>query len=332
MTKEQIEDLLDNVLEVTKRNPWKGSKIQFNCPIHGESHPSCGIDSDYIPDGDSHFQVFHCFSCGESGGLAWLLYRAKKDDFKNYGEAVKFLSERYNVDIKSHDRNLKKSVKRYEDFYTSNTVEESDTISRSFIAPFKSGKETYEYFINRGFSQAEIEEYSVGRDLVNETVTIPVFNENKELVGVIGRYIDKNRPKNSRYKIYEFPKGNYLFPIDKLEVNDSIIVTEGMFDTMMMRKWGYKNTVSIMGNSISKKQAEMLKEICNKLILLFDNDSGGRTAIKIAEKRFRGSGVLLLVPCYYPEIGKDPIEWGEAETDKVINSVKVLGVSGIKRL
>lgn len=30
LSKEQFEDLLDNVIGVTKRNPWKGSKCQFN--------------------------------------------------------------------------------------------------------------------------------------------------------------------------------------------------------------------------------------------------------------------------------------------------------------
>lgn len=34
LSKNQIEDLLENVLEVSKINPWKGSKIQFCCPVH----------------------------------------------------------------------------------------------------------------------------------------------------------------------------------------------------------------------------------------------------------------------------------------------------------
>lgn len=34
LSKNQIEDLLENVLEVPKINSWKGSKIQFCCPVH----------------------------------------------------------------------------------------------------------------------------------------------------------------------------------------------------------------------------------------------------------------------------------------------------------
>lgn len=35
-TKEQIEDLLVNVLDTPVMKDWKGSKIQFCCTIHGE--------------------------------------------------------------------------------------------------------------------------------------------------------------------------------------------------------------------------------------------------------------------------------------------------------
>ena len=45
LTHEQIEDLLENVLEVPKMNSWKGSKIQFCCPIHELNSPTCGIKS-----------------------------------------------------------------------------------------------------------------------------------------------------------------------------------------------------------------------------------------------------------------------------------------------
>lgn len=34
MSKEQVEDLL-NYIGVDKIQDWKGSKIQFCCPIHG---------------------------------------------------------------------------------------------------------------------------------------------------------------------------------------------------------------------------------------------------------------------------------------------------------
>ena len=37
MTKEQVEDLL-HYIGVDKIQEWKGNKIQFCCPIHGESY------------------------------------------------------------------------------------------------------------------------------------------------------------------------------------------------------------------------------------------------------------------------------------------------------
>ena len=64
---------------------------------------------------------------------------------------------------------------------------------------------------------------------------------------------------------------------------------------------------------------------------LFDNDKGGLEARRIARRRL-GNKVMYLVPSYYPEKGKDPSDWGELETVKVINSASFLGVKSIPRL
>ena len=324
LTQEQVDDLLDNVIGVTKRMGWKGTKQQFTCPVHGESHPSCGIDIDFSPD-DSHFHlaVFHCFSCGASGTIPWLLHKSLPDRFKNVQEAVRFLKERYHIDF-SFDFDVDTlNIKRYDELFINLSENSSKRyeMPRSKLAVFKSGKETYKYFFDRGFTKEDMKKFMIGRDLENETVTIPAFWEDGALAGVIGRYIDPKRPKNMRFKIYGFPKGSLVYPLDKLEViDDTIIGVESMLDAILLHKWGYRNTIAVMGDGMSKHQADQIAKRCSKFIDLFDNDNGGRTARLIAKKAL-GDRVMYLTPHYYPDIGKDPSDWGEEETNAVIESV-----------
>lgn len=323
-----------NVLHSPKIMPWKGTKIQFCCPVHGESHPSAGIDIAFSPSEkpNEHYQVFHCFSCGESGTIPWLVYKSLPDRFRSVKQASDFLKDRYGVNYSYTFDPTTQRVKRYEEQDEISEEVKRFELSKTTIAPFKSGKETYQYFFSRGFDKEDMKKFLIGRDLESETVTIPVFWEDGVLAGVIGRYIDKNRPKNMRYKIYNFPKGEIIFPLDKLQViNDTIIGVEGMFDSMMLHKWGYPNAVAMMGDGMSKTQADQISSRCKFFIDLFDHDKGGEIARKIAKKRL-GNRVIYLTPTYYPDFGKDPSEWGEIETIKVIKSASYLGAKSIPRL
>lgn len=334
LTKTQVEDLLQ-YMGVSKIMPWKGNKIQFCCPVHGESHPSCGINIDYSPDGkpNEHLQVFHCFSCGAGGTIPHLLHKALPDRFRSVKEAKVFIQNKYGVTYTYSYGPATKSVKRYEEMFDSESSDFSKpTLPITTLAPFKSGKETYQYFFNRGFDKEDMKKFMIGRDLNNETVTIPAFWEDGTLAGVIGRYVDQSRPKNMRYKIYSFPKGKLIYPLDKLQVvKDTIIGVEAMFDCMMLHKWGFPNTVAMMGDGMSVAQADQIAKRCRIFIDLFDNDKGGDIARNIAKSRL-GNRVLYLTPTYYPDFGKDPSEWGEIETLKVIKSATYTGHRKIPRL
>ena len=333
MSKEQFEDLLDYVVQTPMRKQWKGDKMQFCCTVHNESNPSCGVNLDFSPDEepDKHFQVVHCFSCGFSGTIPWFVYKSLPDRFRNVREVDKFLKDRYGVSFNYTYDPVTRKVRRYEDVEEAKEVKRFE-LPRYKLAPFKSGKETYQYFFDRGFTKEDMKEYMIGRDLESETITIPAFWEDGTLAGVIGRYIDPSRPHNSRYKIYEFPKGSLVYPLDKLQVvNDTIIGVESMFDAIMLRKWGYPNVVAMMGGTMSRQQANMIAARCNKFIDLFDNDEGGAKAREVSRKRL-GNRVVYMIPSYYPKKGKDPSEWGEIETVKVINSASYMGVKSIPRL
>lgn len=262
-----------------------------------------------------------------------MLYKSKPEVYRSVRQAEDFLKERYGVDY-SHMRraNAIKSLRRYEDQYINLDKVTRFEMPKAKLALFKSGKETYQYFFDRGFDKQDMVEYMIGRDLDSKTVTMPVFWEDGALAGIIGRYISKSRPHNMRFRIYDFPKGKLIFPLDKVEtIDDTLIGVESQIDCMLMRKWGYKNCICTFTNSISREQADQIVDRCKKFIGLWDNDKDGQLAHDVAKKRL-GSRVMYLTPTYYPESGKDPDEWGKEEVGKIIKSASMIGMSKIPRL
>ena len=326
LSHEQIEDLLDYI-GAEKVGIWKGDKINFCCPIHGESHPSCGINADFTPeDSLTPIQVFNCFSCHTSGTLPWFLHLSLPDDFPTLGSAIKFMSERYEIAFEVTQLD-KYNLKKYEEML--GTAKERFELPMSSIAGYRGGKETYSYFYKRGFTKHTVKEFCIGRDIENKTVTVPVFWEDGVLAGVIGRYIDEKRPHNERFKIYDFPKSNLLFPLDHFYTeNGEIILVEGLFDAIRMHELGYHNTLTTFTSSVSNQQARMLKSLGRTVIDVFDNDDMGRAGVPKIKRKLRG---MTWLSVDFPEYGKDPCDWGDSDIDLMISSKRLLSTK-LKRL
>lgn len=308
LSREQIEDLL-NYLGSAEIKTGTGDNVQACCPVHQESTPSMGVS---ISKG-----IYNCFACHSSGTLGWLVFQSMPDDFKSLRQAEEFIAERYGVDISKSTRDWGVKLKRYGE----ELIEESKRfeLPKYKLAPFKSGKETYKYFFSRGFTKETMQKFMIGRDLTSKTVTIPVFWEDNVLAGVIGRYIDPNRPKNSRYKVYDFPKSSLTFPLDKLEVvDDTIILVEGILDAVWLHQLGFTNAQAILGNGLSKDQASIIKKRASNVIDMFDNDTGGIKAREIAKERL-GKDVMYF-SVTYPEGKYDPQECSKEEIQQMLDN------------
>lgn len=319
LTREQQKDIL-NYIGVTKIIDRGKPNIQLNCPIHGENTPSMGLKVD---DG-----IVHCFSCHFSGSIEWLLYKALPDEFSSLREAEDWIYRTYGVNVREDDEKFSgRLLKRYgEDIYTSPVEKEHEVkrfeLPKYYLAPFKSGKETYKYFFDRGFTKDTMQEYMIGRDLDKKTVTIPIFHRDGVLGGVIGRYIDKNRPKNSRYAVYEFPKGTLLYPIHKFEPliykgKRVGVLVEGNLDSLWCHQNGHREVLAIQGNGLTKTQAKLLGELnLDILVLAYDNDKGGLVAKDITKKILGDKYILKYAK--YPEGIKDAQELTKGQIDSMI--------------
>lgn len=321
LTKEQIEDLI--VYCGSSPTFWKDEKMQFCCPVHGESHPSCGVNSE--------IQAFNCFSCGAHGNFAKMLYLSRPEDFgydsstKEKEEKTKiraeikawqFLADRYELEFKIADNKVH-SVRRYDELNIKKK-EEREEQPLWKIAPFHSGKATYQYFFDRGFTKEDMRKFFIGYDDVSKTVTIPVFYKDSTLAGVIGRYIAKDRLKNQRYKIYDFfNRSKLLFPLNLFNpINGEAILVEGQFDAIRMYHYGFTNTLALMTDHISKFQIEILERSCYSVIYIGDNDKQGIKARGDNYEKLKGIVDFKVVD--FPDHGKDVCDWSKEE---IINMV-----------
>lgn len=337
LSEEQIDDLL--IYCNTQPRIWKNGECLVCCPVHGESHPSMGISEEK--------QIVHCFSCGFAGDFSKMLMYSlpdefgldtetddttRKTSFKAYRKAKEFIAERYELEYREIGKRTR-SIRRYgstkNDYLKDDEVE---VLPKYKIAPFMSGKETYNYFFSRGFTKSDMQEYMIGRDLENETVTIPVFDKDGSLLGVIGRYISTKRLKNQRYKIYfNFDRGDFLYPLNKAEPIDGVVIlVEGQFDAIRMHKLGYTNTYASMTVSISKKQAEWLCNNCECVIWLGDNDKRGLEGREKAKELLKNKIDFKVVD--YPNHGKDVCDWTDDEIHKMIKGARGQCVRKLKRL
>lgn len=338
LTKEQIDDLL--VYCGSEPRLWKDDETLICCPVHGESNPSMGISEEK--------QVCHCFACGFAGDFAKLLVYSKPEEFgldrstpeqekrteyRAYRRAKEFLENRYELEVHEVGHRLK-SVRRYEE--SSNIYLKEDRPRVEFpkfkLAPYMCGKETYAYFFQRGFTKDDMQKFMIGRDTDSKTVTIPVFFEDGKLAGMIGRYIAKNRKKNQRYKIYwDFERSSVLYPLDKVKViRDTIILVEGQFDAIRMYRAGHVNTLAMMTNNLSEKQAEWLCKHCSCVIWIGDNDSRGIEAREKAREKLKDNIDFKTVD--FPDHGKDVCDWSDKEIQDMIDSAHGVLSKRIRRL
>lgn len=339
LTEGQIDDLLDNVIDTRNPNFWKDGEKLVCCPVHGEHNPSMGVSAE--------LGVCHCFSCDFAGDFAKLLMYSMPEKFgfktdteqnerKTYVRArraaIEYLVSRYELEY--HELGMKlRSIRRYEQHkYLEEEENERVVLPRFKLAPFMSGKETYAYFFQRGFTKEDMKEWSIGRDTDNETITIPVFFEDGALAGVIGRYIAADRKKNQRYKIYfDFQRSSVLYPLNKAAPIDGVaILVEGQFDVIRMHKLGYTNTYAVMTNQLSRAQADWLSSHCDTVIYVGDNDERGLQGRDKAAKLLKDSVTFKIVD--FPDYGKDVCDWTEEDIRDMIDHAHGLLSRRLRRL
>ena len=304
------------------------------CPFHNEKSPSFSVSPDK--------QIFHCFGCGV-GGDVFSFYG--KINGLNFYESIQALAERANITLPVLENNmdtakeeLKQKVYKVNefaaDFYhkrlyesTSKTAQEyvkKRKLSNETLKAFKIGysgnfNELYQELVKQGFQETEILESGLvnkndnGKfiDRYRKRLMFPICDTRGKVIAFGGRVLDDSKPKyiNSPENVV-YSKGRHLFGLNvakKHDIKKRLLIVEGYMDVISLHQRGVTNVVAALGTALTEHQGYLLRNNTEQIILSFDSDEAGQTAINrsisILEKM--GCDIRIL----QMEGAKDPDEY-----------------------
>lgn len=281
-----------------------GRNFKTTCPFHGEKTPSFMVSPQK--------QIFHCFGCGEGGGVIQFLMLYEKLSFV---EAVEVLAKRAGLEI-PYQRTEKDKFKNvlYEVleeaalFFQKNLLEDKNAkpvldylekrgVGLEAIKKFRIGytfgrNSLMEYMRKKGFTLQVLEKASLViaqeqgyRDLFRERVMFAILDARSRVIGFGARlWRDvENAPKYiNSLENPVYSKRNNLFGLnfskDDILKSDAIVIVEGYLDMITPFMSGIRNIVASLGTSFTLEQIQLIRRYTNNVILVFDSDKAGELA------------------------------------------------------
>ncbi len=286
------------------------------CPFHNEKSPSFSVSPDK--------QIFHCFGCGVGGNIITFISKIEGIGFK---EAIEVLAERANIKLPTIDNSadnkkeeLKAKVYKVNSFtaeyYHKKLYEPTSKIAQEYVKKRKLNNETiqsfkvgfsgrfdelYQALKKEGFNDEEILESGLvnkndnGKyiDRYRNRLMIPIFDERNRVIAFGGRVLDDSKPKyiNSPENIV-YIKGRHLFGLNVAKKGDTkrLLIVEGYMDAISLHQRGITNVVASLGTALTTSQGWLLRKNCEQVILGFDSDGAGQTAIMRAVEVMQNMG------------------------------------------
>jgi len=194
-----IADVVGEFVPLKKR----GANFLGNCPFHNEKTPSFTVSPAK--------GIYKCFGCGKAGNSVNFVM---EHEHYSYPEALKFLADKYNIEIEEEEQTDEEKV-------AANERESLYIVSNYAANYFK--KQLHEseegraiglsYFIERGFREDIIEKFQLGYSPDEWTA----FTDDAEKNGHQLSYLDKTGLTIVKGdKKFDRFKGRVMFPIHNL--------------------------------------------------------------------------------------------------------------------
>ena len=303
------------------------------CPFHNEKSPSFSVSPDK--------QIFHCFGCGVGGNVYTFLTKIEGITFI---EAVQMLAQKANIQlptiensVDSAKEELKAKVLKVNEFaaefYHQNLYKPEAKIAQEYVKKRKlsneilksfkigfSGKfdELYQALHKQGFQEKEILETGLvnkndnGRyiDRYRNRLMFPICDARGRVIAFGGRVLDDSKPKyiNSPENIV-YSKGKNLFGLNVAKKGElkKILIVEGYMDVISLHQRGITNVVGALGTALTQQQGWLLRKNSEQIILGFDSDGAGQTAIIRSVEILKNMGCDIRI--LQMEGAKDPDEY-----------------------
>ena len=310
----------------------KGKNFFGVCPFHQDHSPSMSVSREK--------QMFKCFSCGAAGNVFKFV-----SDFENisFVEAIQKVANKVGVVLELKDDH--KAVSKYDDkykimdlannFYQNNLNTKAGEGAKDYLKKRGLTEEMIKTFeIGLSFSNNQLRNFLNSKKIANEElfdlglvnfnntdyfdvfvdrILFPIHDAVGHVVAFTGRVYDSQKtPKylNSKETVI-FKKGNVLFNYhrakDSVRLEKKLILVEGNMDALRMYASGFKNTVALMGTSLTDEQITLIQKLHVPVILMLDNDNAGALATETNGKLLTKANIIVEVVRLSNQ--KDPDEY-----------------------
>ena len=351
-----IVDIISQYVHLTRQ----GRNYFGLCPFHNEKSPSFSVSPDR--------QIFHCFGCGVGGNVYTFLMKIEGITFR---EALEQLAERANIQLPTLENNadtareeLKAKVYKVNEFtaefYHQNLYKPVAKIAQEYVKKRRMNTETleaykigysgkfdelYKALKSQGFGEKEILESGLVNKNDNGTyidryrnrLMFPICDARGKVIAFGGRVLDDSKPKyiNSPENIV-YSKGRHLFGLNvaKKDSAKKILIVEGYMDVISLHQRGITNVVGALGTALTEQQGWLLRRTTEQVILGFDADGAGQTAIARSMEILQKMGCDMRV--LQIEGAKDPdefiVKFGEGRFKLAIDNAISLVEFKVKNL
>jgi DNA primase len=329
-SRERVRDAVDMVALVQARTELRRAgpgRYMGRCPFHEERSPSFSVDADK--------KMYHCFGCGAGGDAFGFVRETEGVDFVGALEslAARFGVELEveDEDPRAAERRRRRErllelLDRASGFYV-RWLWESDEgrpareymLGRGFteetLREFRVGYAPSAWdtllmasrgqgFGNRELYDAGLASRAKGQgriyDRFRRRIMFPLTDPRGRVLGFGARAMGDAPPKYLNSSDGEiFHKGEQLYAADLARSHatraDAVIVAEGYMDVLALHQAGLRNTVGIMGTSLTEQQVRGLAKLGRTVLLALDADSAGQEAMIRAAKQAAGSQLELRV-------------------------------------
>jgi DNA primase len=224
----------------------------------------------------------------------------------SFFESVKWLCEFCGLDYYADEEELPESLQVLQFLNNMNKEcmgEEEDTSPLKPINP-----KVLEYYLpignilfeRDGISLSTQRFFGVGYDPQTNRLTIPIYSEIGDLVGVKGRLFQEvvEGGQNKYLYLFNCNKGKILYGLNKnldnIVRHSKVYVTESEKGVMQLYDMGYYG-VATGGSTISKCQINMLTRLGVQIIFAYDKDINEEELRSIAEQFVEGVPVYAII-------------------------------------
>jgi DNA primase len=151
-------------------------------------------------------------------------------------------------------------------------------------------------------------------DTFRNRLMFPIRDESGRVIAFGGREMPGSESPPKYLNSPETPlfsKGRCIFGIDlarqRIVETRTVAIVEGYTDTVMAHQFGVSNVVSVLGTAMTEDHLTMLRRFADRIVLLFDPDSAGDTAVDRALELFLRQPIEIAIASL-PD-GMDPDEF-----------------------